>query len=38
MGKENLLKKLLKIWLKIISAHDKNVKKKGKIYKIENLW
>ena len=37
MGKENLLKKIVKIWLKIISAYDKNVKKwnnfiKQKIY------
>lgn len=33
MGKENILKKLVKIWLKIISAHDKNVKKRNNFIK-----
>ena len=33
MGKENLLKKLVKIWLKIISAHDKNVIKRDRFIK-----
>lgn len=33
MGKEKLLKKIVRIWLKIISAHGKNVKKWNKFIK-----